>query len=289
VWASNNANPTPAADMMVRNRRLGRRPVANASAVARLTLPRTPDTSGVGSAIVFWPGVEGLEGDWAAHSDAGMAPVRVVPALYPLEDGVGKFIPGPPYSWVEQLELHRAPERLHHRIVVAIPDGWNGCVWNGCVGYDPTGQILSAWIAKEELRALCATAAGGGNPGEIRDRLWVFYQWCADAQTTELTTLAETIESWWPAIEVFLTTELNTPEPADQVGETRRLRIPEPRELPPPSTVALHPAHPPIVSEKPDGARLRSKSLNSAVRFSGVVRSIGATIMFVAGAAGAVG
>ena len=30
--------------------------------------------------------------------------------------------------------------------------------WNGCVGHDPTGQILTAWIAKEELRALCALA-----------------------------------------------------------------------------------------------------------------------------------
>ena len=32
--------------------------------------------------------------------------------------------------------------------------------------------------------------------------------WCADAQIPELTTLAETIETWWPAIEVFLTTGL---------------------------------------------------------------------------------
>ena len=79
-------------------------------------------------------------------------------------------------------------------------------MWNGCVDHDPTGQILSAWMAKEELRALCATAAAGGHPGEIRDRLWAFYQWCADAQIPELTTLAETIETWWPAIEVFLTT-----------------------------------------------------------------------------------
>jgi hypothetical protein len=36
-------------------------------------------------------------------------------------------------------------------------------MWNGCVDHDPTGQILSAWIAKEELRALCATAATGGH------------------------------------------------------------------------------------------------------------------------------
>ena len=44
-------------------------------------------------------------------------------------------------------------------------------MWNGCVDHDPTGQILSAWIAKEELRALCATAARGGHRHEIRDRL----------------------------------------------------------------------------------------------------------------------
>jgi transposase len=31
-------------------------------------------------------------------------------------------------------------------------------MWNGCVGHDPTGQILTAWIAKEEPRALCALA-----------------------------------------------------------------------------------------------------------------------------------
>jgi transposase len=49
-------------------------------------------------------------------------------------------------------------------------------------------------------------------------------------------------------------------EPADQAGQTRRLWVPEPGQLPPPGTVALHPAQPPIVSEEPDGARLKSKS-----------------------------
>jgi len=37
-------------------------------------------------------------------------------------------------------------------------------MWNGCIDHDPSGQILSAWIAKEELRTLCATAAHGGHP-----------------------------------------------------------------------------------------------------------------------------
>ena len=49
-------------------------------------------------------------------------------------------------------------------------------------------------------------------------------------------------------------------EPVDQAGETRRLRVQEPGQLPPPRTVALHPADPPIVSEETDGARLKSKS-----------------------------
>jgi transposase len=57
----------------------------------------------------------------------------------------------------------------------------------------------------KELRALCATAARGGDRAEIRDRLYTFYRWCADANIPELTTLAETIATWWPAIEVFLT------------------------------------------------------------------------------------
>ena len=43
-------------------------------------------------------------------------------------------------------------------------------------------------------------------PEDIRRGLWAFYRWCADAQIPELTRLAETIETWWSAIEVFLTT-----------------------------------------------------------------------------------
>jgi transposase len=103
-------------------------------------------------------------------------------------------------TWANRRLLLRGREHLSERALARM--------WNGCIDHDPTGQILSAWIAKEELRALCATAARGGHPGEIRDRLHAFYSWCADAQIPELTTLAETIETWWPAIEVFLTTGL---------------------------------------------------------------------------------
>jgi transposase len=103
-------------------------------------------------------------------------------------------------TWANRRLLLRGRERLSQGALARM--------WNGCVDNDPTGQILSAWIAKEELRALCATAARGGDPGEIRTRVWAFYRWCADAGIPELTTLAETIETWWPAIEVFLMTGL---------------------------------------------------------------------------------
>ena len=103
-------------------------------------------------------------------------------------------------TWANRRLLLRAREHLSARALARM--------WNGCIDHDPTGQILSAWIAKEELRELCATATRGGHRHEIRDRLWAFYQWCADAQIPELTTLAETIETWWPAIEVFLSTGL---------------------------------------------------------------------------------
>jgi transposase len=103
-------------------------------------------------------------------------------------------------TWANRRLLLRGREHLSERALARM--------WNGCIDHDPTGQILSAWIAKEELRELCATATRGGHRHEIRDRLWAFYQWCADAQIPELTTLAETIETWWPAIEVFLSTGL---------------------------------------------------------------------------------
>ena len=62
-------------------------------------------------------------------------------------------------------------------------------------------------------------------------------------------------------------------EQVDQAGETRRLRVPEPGELPAPGTVALHPADPPIVSEETDGARPKLKSRFTAPRFPDVRRA----------------
>jgi transposase len=65
----------------------------------------------------------------------------------------------------------------------------------------PGQQIAIAWIAKEKLRAALKLRARvtGSTPCErqARDRLFAFYDWCAqNEQVTELTTLAKTISRW---------------------------------------------------------------------------------------------
>lgn len=102
--------------------------------------------------------------------------------------------------WANRRLLLRGRERLSPRALRRM--------WNGCQDNDPTGQILTAWIAKEELRRLLHAAARGGHRHEINARLYTFYTWCADADIPELTTLAQTIQTWWPAVLVFLQTRI---------------------------------------------------------------------------------
>jgi transposase len=65
---------------------------------------------------------------------------------------------------------------------------------------DSTDQIGAAWAIKELLRRLLAAR----DPADIRRRLHDFYAACADADMPETTRLAATIETWWPAVLVFL-------------------------------------------------------------------------------------
>jgi hypothetical protein len=74
-------------------------------------------------------------------------------------------------TWANRRLLLCGRERLSEAALARM--------WNGCVDHDPSGQILAAWIAKEELRALRATAARGGHCHEIGARLRAFYRWCA--------------------------------------------------------------------------------------------------------------
>lgn len=66
-------------------------------------------------------------------------------------------------------------------------------MWNGPIDSNAE-EILTAWIAKEELRALLV----------IAHRLHRFYTWAADADIPEVAALAHTVEVWWPEILAFL-------------------------------------------------------------------------------------
>jgi len=71
---------------------------------------------------------------------------------------------------------------------------------------DPSSAILTAWIAKEELRALLVTARTGGQRHDIAHRLHRFNSWCAQSGLPELERLAGTIEAWWPEVLGYLQT-----------------------------------------------------------------------------------
>jgi hypothetical protein len=101
-------------------------------------------------------------------------------------------------AWANRRRLLTARGRLSDKAFTAM--------WNGLIDSDPSAQILTAWIAKEELRKLFALARTGPDRNQIATQLDLFYTWCARFELDELTTLATTAETWWPAIEAFLAT-----------------------------------------------------------------------------------
>jgi transposase len=138
--------------------------------------------------------------------------------------------------WVNRRHLLRARERLSSKRFTQM--------WNACVDLDPSGDLLATWIAKEELRALLACARTADRH-TIRARLFDFYTWCADTDVPEVHTLAALIDTWWPAVLTFLHRRHECRdrghEQADQIGETAGLRVPQPKPLPRPRTLPLHP------------------------------------------------
>lgn len=102
--------------------------------------------------------------------------------------------------WAGRRRLLRARESLSDTAFAAM--------WNGLIDNDPTNQILTTWIAKEELRKLLATARAGGQRHDVSHRLDRFYRWCAGpgADIPEVQRLAKTIDAWWPQILGFLQT-----------------------------------------------------------------------------------
>jgi len=101
-------------------------------------------------------------------------------------------------AWANRRRLLRARERLtseqFHRM------------WEQISAQEATGELLATWIAKEELRFLLSLARTRPPQSEISNRLFAFYDWCARADVPEVTTLAKTIEAWWPQILAFIDT-----------------------------------------------------------------------------------
>ncbi|MEV6865954.1 ISL3 family transposase [Streptosporangium subroseum] len=101
-------------------------------------------------------------------------------------------------EWANRRRLLRGRERLSERTFTRM--------WNDLIDHELTGQILTAWIAKEELRSLLACAREQAPRSVISHRLHRFLSWCADSDIPELLTLAETIDAWWPETLAFITT-----------------------------------------------------------------------------------
>src|SRR6185437_220694 len=101
-------------------------------------------------------------------------------------------------AWANRRRLLTGQQRLRPTTFAAM--------WNSLIDSDPSGQILAAWIAKEELRTLLALARTGASRDVIAAQLFVLYSWCASTSIDELHTLATTVETWWPEIEAFLDT-----------------------------------------------------------------------------------
>ena len=140
-------------------------------------------------------------------------------------------------TWANRRLLLRGRERLSAAGLARM--------WNGCVDHDPTGQILSAWIAKEELRALCATAAAGGHRHEIRRAalgVLPVVRRRADPRADHARRDDRDVVAGDRGVPHDRADERpdRGHKPVDQAGETRRLRLPEPGELPSPGKVACH-------------------------------------------------
>lgn len=101
-------------------------------------------------------------------------------------------------AWAARRRLLRGRERLTPQQFTRL--------WNDLIDSEPNGQILAAWIAKEELRALLATAQRGGQRHDVAHRRTRFYTWCARSGVPELERLAVTIASWWPEVLGLLAT-----------------------------------------------------------------------------------
>ena len=117
-------------------------------------------------------------------------------------------------------------------------------MWNAIVSQDHTSQILSAWIAKEELRTLLSTVRVGGAPNLTRHRLHRFLSWCIASQIPSCSPWPPPSTPGGPKSTRSSRPASPTPaprlQPARQTGQAQRLRFRNQRTRPT-DTIPLHP------------------------------------------------
>ncbi len=69
--------------------------------------------------------------------------------------------------------------------------------------------LLTAWIAKENLRHLLECARTGADRHQVGQARWKFLTWCADSDIPDVRQLAVTVDRWWPEIKAFIDTGHN--------------------------------------------------------------------------------
>lgn len=88
-----------------------------------------------------------------------------------------------------------------------LTDDQFATMWNTLLGEGKIGQtLLTAWIAKENLRNLLALARTGADRHQVGYARWKFLTWCADSDIPEVRTLAATVDRWWTEIAAFIDT-----------------------------------------------------------------------------------
>ena len=102
-------------------------------------------------------------------------------------------------AWASRRRLVTGFENLSPQALARM---WNGLIDTGAPGI----EILHAYTVKEDLRALLALAGTNPTRAEIAHHLERFYRRAASCPAPEAHRLAETIETWWPAIEAAITT-----------------------------------------------------------------------------------
>ena len=95
-------------------------------------------------------------------------------------------------AWAHRRLLLAAGDRLSRRALARLKQV--------LATDDPTNEIGAAWGVKELLRHLLAAPSAS----DVRARLFRFYDAVALDEWPETTRLAETVQTWWPAVEAFL-------------------------------------------------------------------------------------